>query len=63
MALTGVTGARASLHGELPDFLARVRALTDVPLVVGFGVSKPEHLAALATDWPMGRWWPAPWST
>ncbi|HVC82480.1 MAG TPA: tryptophan synthase subunit alpha [Chloroflexota bacterium] len=48
MALTGVTGARASLSGALPDFLRRVRALTEVPLVVGFGISRPEHLRALA---------------
>jgi len=47
MALTGVTGARARLSEGLPGFLARVRALTAVPLVVGFGISKPEHLAQL----------------
>jgi tryptophan synthase alpha chain len=48
MALTGVTGARASLTAGLPAFLQRVRALTDVPLVVGFGISRPEHIRALA---------------
>ena len=47
MALTGVTGARKELDPALPAFLARVRALTDVPLIVGFGVSRPEHLQAL----------------
>ncbi len=47
MALTGVTGARSSLASGLPDFLNRVRALTAVPLVVGFGISRPEHLARL----------------
>lgn len=47
MALTGVTGARRELHADLPAFLGRVRALTDVPLIVGFGISRPEHLAAL----------------
>jgi tryptophan synthase alpha chain len=49
MALTGVTGARANLAGELPAFLQRVRELTDVPLVVGFGVSRPEHIRRLAS--------------
>jgi tryptophan synthase alpha chain len=48
MALTGVTGARASLSDALPAFLRRVRALTEVPLVVGFGISRPEHIHALA---------------
>jgi len=47
MAITGVTGARARLSEGLPGFLGRVRALTAVPLVVGFGISKPEHLAKL----------------
>jgi tryptophan synthase alpha chain len=48
MALTGVTGARGDLATDLPAFLGRVRALTDVPLVVGFGVSRPEHVRRLA---------------
>ncbi|HVA91215.1 MAG TPA: tryptophan synthase subunit alpha [Chloroflexota bacterium] len=48
MALTGVTGARASLSEALPGFLRRVRALTEVPLVVGFGISRPEHIRTLA---------------
>ena len=47
MALTGVTGARAALAEDLPAFLARVRALTALPLIVGFGISRPEHLAHL----------------
>ena len=47
MSLTGVTGARQSLPDDLPTYLARVRAFTDVPLAVGFGVSRPEHVASL----------------
>lgn len=44
VALTGVTGARRDLWPGLPDFLARVRRHTDVPLVVGFGISTAEHV-------------------
>jgi tryptophan synthase alpha chain len=44
VALTGVTGARSELWSGLPDFLARVRQHTDVPLVVGFGISTAEHV-------------------
>jgi tryptophan synthase alpha chain len=45
VSLSGVTGARASLSEELPAFLGRVRAHTALPLAVGFGISRPEHVA------------------
>jgi len=28
----------------LGDYLARVRTHTDLPLAIGFGISKPEHV-------------------
>lgn len=43
VSVTGTTGARESLPPGLPDFVARVRALTDQPLVVGFGIGRPEQ--------------------
>ena len=46
--LTGVTGARTSLWDGLPAFLNRVRTHTDLPLVVGFGISTPEHVRTVA---------------
>ena len=47
VGVVGVTGARAQLSAELPDFLRRLRAKTDLPLAVGFGISKREHVEAL----------------
>lgn len=47
VSLTGVTGARQALPTDLPDYLARVRNVTNLPLAVGFGVSRPEHVARL----------------
>jgi tryptophan synthase alpha chain len=47
VALVGVTGARTALATDLGEFLGRARAATDVPLVVGFGISQPEHIKAL----------------
>jgi tryptophan synthase alpha chain len=44
VALTGVTGARRELWDGLPAFLERVRQHTDLPLVVGFGISTPAHV-------------------
>ncbi len=45
VSLTGVTGARDRLPDDLPAFLSRVRAVTDLPLALGFGISRPEHVA------------------
>ena len=47
VSLTGVTGARNTLADGLPDFLARVRRHTGLPLAVGFGVSTREHVQAI----------------
>jgi tryptophan synthase alpha chain len=47
VSVTGVTGARAHLPPDLPAFLARVRHHTGLPLAVGFGISRPEHLRSL----------------
>ncbi len=44
VSLTGITGVRAELPPTLTEFIARVKAqITDVPLVIGFGISKPEQ--------------------
>jgi tryptophan synthase alpha chain len=44
----GVTGVRHDLSAELPATVARLRAATDLPICVGFGVSRPEQAAAVA---------------
>jgi len=48
VSTTGVTGARAALRQDLPDFVARVRRHTSLPLAVGFGVSTAEQAGAVA---------------
>jgi tryptophan synthase alpha chain len=48
VSTTGVTGARAALREDLPDFIARIRRHTDLPLAVGFGVSTAEQAEELA---------------
>jgi len=45
ISLTGVTGARANLQEGLAEYLTRIRTYTDLPLAVGFGISKAEHVA------------------
>ena len=48
VTLTGTTGARAELSASLAGLAARARALTEVPLYAGFGISTPEHARAAA---------------
>lgn len=48
IARTGVTGATARLRSALADEIASLRAATDVPIAVGFGISTPEQAAAVA---------------
>ena len=44
----GVTGTREALPEELPALAKRVRHVTKLPIAVGFGISQPEHVTALA---------------
>jgi len=48
VSLTGTTGARESASGQLAGLVERARAVTDVPLLAGFGISTPEQAAAAA---------------
>lgn len=41
----GVTGARDTVANDVEALVARIRAQTDLPLAVGFGLSKPAHIA------------------
>ncbi|HWR52421.1 MAG TPA: tryptophan synthase subunit alpha [Bryobacteraceae bacterium] len=45
---TGVTGERASVAASAAELATAARAVTDKPLAVGFGISRPEHAAAVA---------------
>jgi len=44
---TGVTGESQELSPELRDFLKTLRGYTQVPIAVGFGISRPEHVQAV----------------
>ncbi len=46
-ALAARTGVRATLDPATPSILRRARCHTRLPLVAGFGISRPEHLAGL----------------
>jgi tryptophan synthase alpha chain len=50
VSLTGVTGARDQVSGRGFDLVERVRAHTSLPLAVGFGISRPEHVAEVGRN-------------
>jgi len=43
VAVTGVTGARKDVSASTIELVQRTKAVSDIPLVVGFGVSEPGH--------------------
>jgi tryptophan synthase alpha chain len=47
VSVTGVTGARAKLSAGVQDLVARIHRYTDLPVLVGFGVSRREHVEAI----------------
>lgn len=47
VAVAGTTGERANVADALLDQLRWLREETDLPLAVGFGISKPEHVTPL----------------
>jgi tryptophan synthase alpha chain len=48
VSLVGVTGARTSLPATVGRLVRDVRAVSPVPVAVGFGVSRPAHVRAIA---------------
>ena len=49
VSLRGVTGPRAELPTDLAEGIRRIRAVTDKPVAVGFGISTPAQARAVAT--------------
>jgi tryptophan synthase alpha chain len=48
VSLTGVTGARADIQHSVKDSLEKIKAVTDKPIGVGFGISTPDQAAQVA---------------
>jgi len=48
VSLVGVTGARTSLPASVGRLVKDVKSVSPVPVAVGFGVSKPAHVRAIA---------------
>ena len=54
VSVTGTTGERQALAGDLPAFLARTKAHFDVPVALGFGIGTPEAAARRPPPGPTG---------
>jgi len=48
VSVTGVTGARQSLPAEVTDLVARAKAITELPIAVGFGISNAQTANPIA---------------
>jgi tryptophan synthase alpha chain len=48
VSVTGTTGARTELPADLAEHIARVKSATKWPVAVGFGVSGPDQVGAVA---------------
>lgn len=48
VSVAGITGERTELPADLVDNVGWLRDQTDLPLCIGFGISKPEHVKLLA---------------
>jgi tryptophan synthase alpha chain len=46
----GVTGMRDQVADGAEDMVRRIRAVSDMPVALGFGISRPEHVREV------GRW-------
>jgi tryptophan synthase alpha chain len=48
ISVTGITGIRRDLPGEYVKTVEMVKRSTDIPVVVGFGISTPEMASSVA---------------
>ena len=48
LAVAGITGERDQLPADLERNVRELKSLTDRPVCVGFGISKPQHVQQLA---------------
>jgi len=49
VSITGITGAAAAQATDVGPEVARIKAATDLPVIVGFGIRSPETARAIAS--------------
>jgi tryptophan synthase alpha chain len=48
VSVLGVSGARERIGDEALDLVRKIKPLARVPIAVGFGISRPEHVGAIS---------------
>ncbi|MES2969032.1 MAG: tryptophan synthase subunit alpha [Pseudomonadota bacterium] len=48
VSITGITGAAAAQAGDVAPEVTRIKAKTDLPIIVGFGINSPDSARAIA---------------
>ena len=48
VSITGITGTKKAAVGDIEKSIARIRAQSDLPVAVGFGISTPQDVADVA---------------
>lgn len=48
VCVTGVTGARDQVSATIPRDVSRIKKFSDLPVAVGFGISRPDQAAEVA---------------
>lgn len=49
VSVTGITGSAAAQAGDVGPEVARIKAATDLPVIVGFGITTPEAAQTIAS--------------
>ncbi len=49
VSITGITGAAAAEASDVAPEVARIKAATDLPIIVGFGIRSPETAQSIAS--------------
>ncbi|RAP32165.1 tryptophan synthase subunit alpha [Candidatus Marinamargulisbacteria bacterium SCGC AG-414-C22] len=44
ISTTGITGERESIDLQLATIIQKIRAIKDIPIAIGFGISRPDHV-------------------
>lgn len=47
VTVTGITGSRSSFHDHLGAHLLKVKEVSPIPVLAGFGISSPEHVMSM----------------